>query len=330
MAEIIVIDNVKEDANDVPLYLQVPSDSSRGINLAVDGGHDYPVPEDDAVWVYSPETEGELLASLRRQRRTIPITLQVVEPADAAATNKAVNPSASKDLTGVTSNSLVLMERQTALPAILPGFDSAVHATGNADDDSASWAAAVTNAVAETFSAWVYVVSGTVRLEAWNATPALNASSANITTGSWQRVSLAYTPTTTATYTFRVAQNGAGTCEFYATGIQIGPADPFFDGDTPGCKWTGTRCNSTSIRLAPGGRRFQGILEDLEAKVLELRVYGGTYRRTFPNGSTLTYDVQTARITQEDNGILAELRCVAKVGIELTVKPLARGDKVTV
>jgi hypothetical protein len=332
MGEALVLDPQTEAAANAPLWLHQRTNPvlSGGVLLSADGGHSYPPPEPDAVWVSSAETEGELRANTRPQRRVITTTLQIIEPTDAAAINKATNPSAMVDTTGWTNNSLTLMERQTVLPARLDGFETAVHATANADDDSSHLSAAVTNGVAETFSAFVYVVSGTVRLEVWNATPAINTQSANITAGSWQRVVLPYTPTTTATYTFRVAQNGADTSEWYATGMQIGPADPYFSGDTTGCYWTGTRGASTSQRRAPGGARYAGIKSDIEDKVAKLNRLGGTFRRVLPSGERITFDVLEARVVSWAEDPIAELYRVIKCELEFTCKPYGRGDEVTV
>lgn len=332
MGEAIVLDPQNENAANAPLWLHARTNTSlsTGVALSADNGHAYPPPEPDAIWVSSVETEGELRGNTRPQRRVITTTLQIVEPGDATATNKATNPAAGKDTTGWTNNSLTLMERQTTLPARLDGFDSAIHATSNADDDSSHLSAAVSSGVVETFSAWVYVVSGTVRLEVWNATPAINTSSANITAGSWQRIVLPYTPTTTATYTFRVAQNGAGTAEWYVTGMLIGPADPYFDGDTPGCYWTGTRGASSSTRRASGGARYAGIKNDIEDKIAKLDRSGGTLRRTLPSGERITFDVIQARIVSWSEDPIAELRRVIKGELEFTCKPYGRGDEVTV
>jgi hypothetical protein len=328
----IVLDPATESATNAPLWLHQRSNGSLspGVTLSADGGHQYPTPDPDDVWVSSPETEGELRGNTRPQRRTITVTLQVVEPTDPGATNKATNPSAQVNTTGWTNNSLTLFERQTTLPARLDGFDTAIHATGNADDDSTYLSASVTNGVTETFSAWVYVVTGTVRLEVWNATPALSVSGSNILAGSWQRVALPFTPGATNTWTFRVAQNGAGTSEFYVTGVQIGPADPYFSGDTPGCYWTGTRGASASVRRTPGGERYDGIKVDIEDKIAKLNQFGGTYRRTLPSGETITFDVQAAQLASWQEDPVAETFRYTKCQISFTCKPYGRGGAVTV
>lgn len=332
MGEAIVLDPQNENAANAPLWLHARTNTSlsTGVALSADNGHAYPEPDPDPIWVFSPESEGERRANTRKQNRTITATLQIVEPGDATATNRATNPTAGKDTAGWTNNSLTLMERVTTLPARLDGFDTAIHATSNADDDAAYLSAAVTNGVPDVFSAWVYVVSGSVRLEVWNTVPAAALGSANIAAGSWQRIALPFTPNATATWTFRVAQNGAGTAEFYVTGMTIGPVDPYFDGDTPGCSWAGTRMASSSVRRATGGARFAGIKNDIEDKIAKLDRAGGTYRRTLPSGERITFDVVQARVVSWQEDAIAELRRFIKCELEFICKPYGRGDEVTV
>lgn len=323
MAERLCFDPTREDPSNAPLEIISPTDDEI-IGLI---SHDYPAPALTVQWAGSVDTSGALPASRKYENRTIPLSIEVADPGLAAASNKATNPKAAADTTGWTNNSLTLMERQTNLPARLDPFDTAIHATGNADDDAAYLSASVTNAVSEIFTAWVYVVSGTVRLEVWNATPTLNASSSNITTGSWQKIALPYTPTTTATYTFRVAQNGAGTSEFYVTGMQIGPAYPYFDGDTPGCSWSGTRNASSSTRPA-GEARFNAAVADVQAKIAKLAREGGTLRRVLNDGTPITFDLHTGD-TFSVTFDVAYQAGLAAISVGLTALPEGRGDSVT-
>lgn len=328
--EALVLDPQNEATANAPLWLHSGGLRFGGIALSADGGHSYPPPEPDAIWVSSPETEGELRANTRPGRRTISVTLLIREPDDATATNKALSPTAGPNLLTWGSAGTVIFERVTTLPARLDGFDTAVHVTTNSDDDSCRVNAGVTASLAETFTAWVYVVSGTVRLELWTSLPSFVQAGANITTGSWQRVALPYTPGSSDTWSFRVAQNGAGTAEWYVTGVQIGPADPYFDGDTPGCYWTGTRMQSSSVRRATGGARYVGIRSDIEDKIAKLDRYGGTLRRTLPSGDRITFDVIQARVVEWQEDVIAELRNMIRCELEFVCKPYGRGDEVTV
>jgi len=335
--ESVVLDPYTESTSNAPLWLHARGNSSlsTGVVLSADGGHQYPTPEPEAIWIGTTETEGELRGSTRPQRRVIPVTLQIIEPTNGAATNLCTNPVFATGTAGWTNNSLTVFAAsryQITDPAMsfLPGFDTALHATSDADDDNAAFSLAVTNGTPVVFSAWVWVNSGTVRMEVWNATPALFANSANIALGSWQRVTMSVTPNASATWTFRVAQNGAGTANWWMTGVQLGPADPYFDGDTPGCAWTGTRNASTSTRAATGGARYAAIRGAIESKIAKLDQYGGTYRRTLPTGEHIIFDVQAARLVSWQEDPLAEQNRYVKAAIEFTCKPYGRGLEVTV
>jgi hypothetical protein len=303
--------------------------------LSVDSGHLYPSPETDTVWVSSPDTEGELAGNKRPQNRTITVVLQIDEPLDAAATNLCTNPVFATGTTGYTNVSLVtftagVYRRLDPTLPFLPGFDTALHAVGNAAADSVSFALPVTVATPVVFSAWVYVVSGLVRLEAWNATPAPVTTGLDIPAGSWQRVSLLVTPTSTATWTFRVAQDGAGAANWWMTGIQLGPLDPYFDGDMPGCFWNGPRHASTSTRRGTGGDRYDGIRTAVENKIAKLDRYGGVYRRVLPTGRGITFDVRQARLVSWQEEVSAEFGRFIRCQAEFTCNPYGRGDEVIV
>lgn len=71
-------------------------------------------------------------------------------------------------------------------------------------------------------------------------------------------------------------------------------SDPYsyFDGDIPGCRWSGMAMASTSLRPAPGGQRMERIVADLEEKLEKLRHEGGSLSRWFSVGRG-TFDVET-------------------------------------
>lgn len=325
MPERITLDPITEDAANAPFEL-ICGDDDQILGLVA---HAYPAPQQDLQTASSVDTEGELPVSRRYHNRQIPISVEIAaDPGLPAATNKATNPKSLIDTTGWTNNSLTLFERQTTLPARLDPFDTAIHATANADDDAAYLTAAVTNGVAETFTAWVYVVSGAVRLEVWNATPALSVNSANITTGSWQKIVLPYTPNATANWTFRIAQNGAGTSEFYVTGAQIGPGYPYFDGDTAGCSWAGTRHASSSSRAAAAPRAAAALVQ-LEAKIAKIAREGGTLRRVLSTGETITFDLVTADTYEPTFDQAYHLGGLTAVSFSLQAKPIGRGAPIT-
>jgi hypothetical protein len=337
--ESLVLDPYTESPSNAPLWLHSRSNATLapGVFLSADGGHQYPPPEPDSVWVSSPETEGDIRGMTRPQRRVISVKLQIVEPTDAALVNRCTNPTFGFDTTGWTNNSLPLFQRVVLIPTLggtlhmLPGFDTALNANGDASGDNASTTFSVTSAVPVTFSAWVYSVSTPpARLEVWNTAPALFANSAAAIPDRWNRLSVTFTPNASGTWTFRVAQSGAGAMTTYFTGVQIGPPDPYFDGDTPGCYWVGTRNASISQRRAPGGTRYAGIKADIEDKLAKLNAEGGTYRRTLPTGERITFDVQEARLMSWQEDPLAETYRYTKCEIEFACKPYGRGVTVDV
>lgn len=333
--EAIVLDPYTESTSNAPLWIQSTNLAS-GIAVSADGGHQYPTPEADSIWVSSPETEGELRGSTRPQRRTISVALQAVEPTDAAATNACTNPVFATGTAGWTNNSLTTMAASAyqvtdPLVPFLSGFDTALHTVGDASADSASFSFAVQNGVAQTVSAWVWVNSGSTRLEVWTAAPAVFATGTTTgTTSAWQRVSLTFTPNVSATWTLRLSQAAAGAHNAWWTGVQIGPPDPYFDGDMAGCDWTGTRNASTSTRPAPGGARYARIRADVEDKLARLNARGGTYRRSLPTGEHILFDVQEARLLSWTETVEAEQYRYVKAQLEFICEPYGRGVAITV
>jgi hypothetical protein len=336
--ESIVLDPYAESTANAPLWLHSRSNGSLapGVGLSADTGHSYPTPEPEAVWVSSPDTEGELLGATRPQRRTITARLQIVEPGDAAAVNACTNPVFATGTTGWTNNSLttfasgVYQAVDTGV-AFLPGFDTGLHTVGDALADSANFSFSAVNGVAQTASVWVWANLGSVRIEVWTAAPAAFVTSATVTSlDGWTRLVLPFTPNATATWTVRLSQAASGAHNAWWTGVQIGPRDPYFDGDTPGCYWTGTRNASTSQRRAPGGKRFAGIKADVEDKISAMNALGGTYRRTLPTGEHITFDVLQARLIGWDEQATAEQYRYIKGDVEFVCKPYGRGPSVTV
>lgn len=333
--ESIVLDPYSENPGNAPLWLHARGNASlsNGVMLSADGGHEYPSPEADSIWVSSPETEGELRASTRPQRRTITVNTQIVEPGEAAAVNRCTNPTFAVDTTGWANNSLPTFQRVVLTRSLglgfLPGFDTALNANGDATGDSANFSFAVTSGTAYTFSAWVFSVSTpTARLEVHTAAPTLFASSTTATANSWNRLAVTFTANASATWTFRVAQSGAGGMTTYVTGVQIGPADPYFDGDTPGCYWLSTRNASISQRRAAGGARYAGIRSDIESKIAAMNDNGGTYRRTLPTGESITFDVLEARVAGWDETVMAERYRYIRCSLVFVCRPYGRGDLV--
>jgi hypothetical protein len=73
----------------------------------------------------------------------------------------------------------------------------------------------------------------------------------------------------------------------------------YFDGDTPGCSWSGTTGGSTSTQPADADVFFETMVADLEGKLAKLRDEGGNYSRPFEAGR-LVFDVEG--LTSGDGG----------------------------
>lgn len=325
--ERITLDPITESTSNAPLELV---DIDNGLVLLE---HDYPTPESDETWSGSPDTEGERRGNTRPHNRKIQVKVRVAEPSDAASTNLITNPKAAVDLTGVANNSLDTLERVAALPATLEGADTAVHAVELSQDTASFyWSANVTNGVTYRFSAYVYLASLTathVRLTVRAVGNSFRAGSTGLTTmGAWTRLDVSFTADATATWTFRVEQAGAGASNYYATKAlleQSASLTAYFDGDSAGCDWSGTRHASSSTRAATGGDRGQAILSDISKAVAKLNAEGGTYRRTYPTGDLITFDVESARITDMPQDKRWLVRGVCTVEIELHCTPYGRG-----
>ena len=109
--------------------------------------------------------------------------------------------------------------------------------------------------------------------------------------------------------------------------IEEATASNYFDGDTPGCSWTGTLGQSTSSRPAPGGPRFYAILGDLAKVVDQFNREGGTYKRVVPDGGPITFDVLSAKIAlSSDRAFIHSKR--TEFVLTLTAKPFGRGAEV--
>lgn len=72
--EQLILDPTSEDASNTQLDI---TSSALGYFLL---GHDYPTPENDEVWAYSADTEGEQRANTRRKNRTITVKVRCIEP----------------------------------------------------------------------------------------------------------------------------------------------------------------------------------------------------------------------------------------------------------
>ena len=302
--------------------------------------HDYPAPEPDSIYASSADTEGDPLVQNRYPNREIPLRLRVNEPPDAAATNLVADPSFETasglwaDVGGglLARSSAAAREGDTGALITVP----ASAGTGIA---SPAGAAAWPCSASTTYTAAAYVraaaasdVGKTVQLlveEITNAGATVGGTNATVVlTAQWQRLSVSRAfGATGVRFRLWLANTTATAFNFHADQVQMiaeASASNYFDGDTPGCSWTGTYGASTSTRPAPGGPRFYAILADLEKKIDRINREGGTLKRVVPDGTPIIFDVvrATFRAGMDRRVIFAKR---TDVEIVFTAKPFGRG-----
>lgn len=129
-----------------------------------------------------------------------------------------------------------------------------------------------------TFSCDVKGVAGqAMRIYIANVSGTAKATTTFTATGYWQRVEVTHTAAENAsTYRVYVIRDAVASTEpFYVDGAQFeqaSKASTFFDGYSPGCRWTGTIRNSPSERSANTG--LGGELVDLDTYCKVVQVTG--------------------------------------------------------
>ena len=190
-----------------------------------------------------------------------------------AATNLATNPSIELATTGwvaygssTLSRTTGVQRRGAASLQVLP--DAGTTLSG------ALTTQALTAATIYSLSADVYCVPGiTYRMFLTDASYNVLATTEwtnPLSSNTWFRKSITYTPGSSATYKLIISRLGATTTYFFVDGLQIevGSESTYFDGDYWGQTlqrdfgWNGTRQASTSYRLAR--TRAGGTLLDIE------------------------------------------------------------------
>jgi hypothetical protein len=336
--ERLTIDPIGEDlvTPNSPLEL-AGQDPSTGIYLLE---HAYPQPEQDVTRTSSSDTEGDPTVNHRPRNREITLKLRVLEPADGAATNLIVNPSFELDTsTWVGQNGATLARAATgaligdACLQIMPTSANFSQGLGGA----ASW----NNGDSLVGAMWVKSTVGTT-LRVFTQSAGGTAFSTTVTaTGDWQRVTVTGSAADTAVGTGQMGVDHAATGStalMFVDGVQLhvtSEAVPnYFDGDSPGCSWTGVRHGSTSKRPATGGPRFEAILGDLQRKVdrcnreSNTQLPQPTLRRVSPNGTPITFDLVGGDIDLPTDRAIINLRR-ATVTLKFEARPYGRGAEQT-
>lgn len=339
-AERVTLNPVGEDATKAPLDL-VGLDASWGIYLLA---HDYTPPPLETEHADNPDGDGSGVVKSRWGNRTITERLRLVEPPDPAATNLIRNPSIELSSEGwllnaasFTGTSLVREAKPVDLAFARNAGDYALRAKGTKDNTATERFLIVgsTNGVngfpvvaGTVYSAQceVYVVDPPtlavpgpnfrLRLEWFTAAGAFIglSDSAQVLLGAGLS-DLTLTVAAPALAAFASisvlgkTNVALDTVDYWVDAWQLEAAaapTAYFDGDTPGCTFSGARHASTSARPAPGGPRYNAIVRDVVEQIDRIkRQKVGTLRRIAPEANPLTYDLLAASIPEapQDMGV---------------------------
>lgn len=116
---------------------------------------------------------------------------------------------------------------------------------------------------------------------------------------------------------------------FNSTTVQYSPT-AYFDGDTPGCDWGGSRHGSASTRPAPDGTRFSRIYRDVMAKLDRIsRQKTGTLRRQMPGFQPITFDLRSAKVTEAPQDVALNMKR-AEIALQFEADPGGRTPEVQI
>lgn len=332
----LVIDPILEAATNAPLDLW-SSDDGSVVTTAVE----WPAAQQELVTAGSINTEGDLPAARRHQNAPRSVTVEVLEPTDAAATNLVTNPSMETGTTGWTGGGSGTIARSTS-NAVAGDYALRLSGAGtnvNAISSAMSVTAGLQYAIAATVN--VVTLSGNtfdLGIQWFDGTSTIIGSAVFAesvsTTGSRRMSGVLTAPVGAVTAKAYLGMDSgvSVTVDVYTDAvslIQASAVSNYFDGDTPGCAWTGTPHASSSTRPAPDGSRFRAIIADLQAKAAKVAALGGTLRWVNPGGDAFTADL----IAGEGMATPLDFRYFtsksATATFNFTALPYWRGDEVT-
>lgn len=186
----------------------------------------------------------------------------------SSSTNRITNPQGLLNTTGWTNGGMVTFTAANnllttnGLPTGSDALTKGFNFTGDTNGDHIRIDAAVTNGVRYRFSAYVRLSANTatgVRLAVFDAGAVSFATSTTLsaTGGSMTRLDIDFTANATATWTFRLAQVGAGGVTGQATAFLLESSSTlngYFDGSYISCEWVGTAHASNSNSTPVGAR----------------------------------------------------------------------------
>lgn len=359
VAERITLDPVTEDPTLQPLDL-VGLDPSWGIYLL---SHEYPPPKPEVQRSGGIDTEGDPVVASKYGNRTITARVRVFEPSDPAATNILSNPSLELGFTDWSADGTATQNSFARSTAWAKAGDYSIYvkytATGKeqtarvwSKNSGATAGHPVVAGTKYTFSAWVKVVtlpkSGKGpqlyirwRNEAGGVIEDSSGSVARATATGEQRLAFTATaPAGAVTAHVMIGQYNQGNLlesgevtEFYVDASQLeaaAAATSYFDGDTPGCDWSGARHATSSTRPAPDGTRFSRICRDVTQRLDRIkRTKRGTYRRIAPGFSPVTYDLRVAELADAPQDLGIGMRR-AELTLGFEALPGGRGPEIQI
>lgn len=324
-----MLERVILDPEDSPLELtggRVPDSEGHGVGVTEAG---YPRPDVQQTWAGSRNTEGEVkFGDPRYQNRKINLKLWVWEARGVGpAVNLVTNPSLELDAAGWATSGGALTAGGT-LTRVQHGFagEWCGELVASASNRGAGIPVALAAGETYTLRFAARKVSGSVS--------SLSVARGGTTLGtvtltdSWQMFEITV-PGAAGSQFMSWRTNAAGTFQLDAVLLTTG-TPLYFDGDTPGCRWTGTPHNSSSERLGSGDnlKRAIRVIHGIESKLEKMAREGGTVRRVLGDGTPVTFDVVDASYPANWERSFSQGKQTFE--IELTCRPFGRLAPVTV
>lgn len=332
----LTFDPRTEDSANAPL--EIVFDTGGAVQVAA---MNFPPPPQETVGPGSISTEGDQIAARRHQNRPISIGLDVIEPSASASTNLVTNPSLELDTDGWSDTGSIFIGNpggvtfNRASGGEAGDYSLGVSCAGAADQGVYISLGSLTAGISYYARVNLGVGAGgsSVKVAVGRATSPYteHVVVAAATTVAHTTYGLVFTPAVTATYHLYARITGTSATYFELDEAFVSAstvATPYFDGDTPGCAWTGTPHASTSNRPASGGPLFRAIIADIEAKAATLAQEGGTLRWINYDGDNFTFDILAAEGAQPPLDITYFAGPVAQIDVNMTALPYARSPEV--
>lgn len=319
MLERLILDPLSENSANAPLEL-TGRDAGHSIFL---GSHAYPPAPRESAFAGGATVEGPRRARTgKRGNRSIPIEVLVAEETSVAqlptATNLLTNPSAELTNTGYSGDGAGASVAQTTAERRYGEGSLAITTPASADRGATTSSVVVAGSRVVAGIAWVKMPAGGTFRVGVNERSGADADvattwSVDITaTGDWQKISVSRMFGANTRARLRIHQRDATARTFWADGMLLSDgfdAIEYFDGDTPGCAWTGTRHGSSSTRRG-GGVLGAGtpapVAPGPYAPVFSARAFDTTYQNA--TGSALHISINAGVVcdSNEDGTIIFE------------------------